>query len=143
MFFTSGGIFGEVFSVTFVNDIFQTIDRLESYNDVPMIELDDIKLFMNEYDDKFVIEGLFPGVDKRDLIIDYKDDYIDVKVKLDNYINSFADNRFRRTFYVPDVDISRLNISYKNDVLHFELPKLLLKESEDVEIIDVYDYENE
>lgn len=135
MFFSSNGIFGEFFSFTLVSDVVETINQL------PIANFEDIKVFINSYSDKYVIEGIFPGIDKRDIIINYKDDYINIKVSGDNYITAYED-MFKEVFYVPGVDVSNMKISYENEILHFELPKLLLQQ-EEVEIIDVYDYENE
>lgn len=134
MFLGGNGIFGEFFSFTIVGNAFDREDYL------PIVNFDDIKVFINNYDDKYVIEGMFPGINKRDIIIDYKDDYINIKVSGENYITAY--DMFRKVFYVPGIDVSNMNISYKNDVLHFELPKLLLQQ-EEVEIIDVNYYEND
>lgn len=120
-----------------------------------------INVNMIDREDKYLIEGNFPGIDKDNIRIDYKDGYIYLNVKNKRvYSNGFNmtmavmqfGNEFSREFYVPEADATRLKVSYKNYKLKLELPKYIdviagktnndLLENDSV-IIDVVDYKEE
>lgn len=120
-----------------------------------------IKVNIKDEDDKYLIEGEFPGIDRQDIKIDYKDNYIYLNVRrkqvfsngynMSMMVMQFGDE-FSREFFVPNADATRLKASYKNYRLRLELPKYMEKivgnrndnliENED-NIIDVVDYEEE
>lgn len=116
---------------------------------------------MIDKEDKYLIEGNFPGIDKDNIKIDYKDGYIYLNVKNKRiYSNGYNmtmtvmqfGNEFSRQFYVPEADATRLRVSYRNHKLKLELPKYRdviegtsnndLLENDSV-IIDVVDYKEE
>lgn len=120
-----------------------------------------IKVNIRDENDKYLIEGEFPGIDRQDIKIDYKDSYIYLNVRrkqvfsngynMSMMVMQFGDE-FSREFFVPNADATRLKASYKNYRLRLELPKYMeeivgnrndnLIENED-NIIDVVDYEEE
>lgn len=120
-----------------------------------------IKVNIRDENDKYLIEGEFPGIDRQDIKIDYKDNYIYLNVRrkqvfsngynMSMMVMQFGDE-FSREFFVPNADATRLKASYKNYRLRLELPKYMeeivgnrndnLIENED-NIIDVVDYEEE
>lgn len=116
---------------------------------------------MIDKEDKYLIEGNFPGIDKDNIRIDYKDGYIYLNIKNNRvYSNGYNmtmtvmqfGNEFSREFYVPEADATRLRVSYRNYKLKLELPKYRdviegtynndLLENDSV-IIDVVDYKEE
>lgn len=116
---------------------------------------------MIDKEDKYLIEGNFPGIDKDNIRIDYKDGYIYLNIKNNRvYSNGYNmtmtvmqfGNEFSREFYVPEADATRLKVSYRNYKLKLELPKYRdviegtsnndLLENDSV-IIDVVDYKEE
>ncbi|OPF52985.1 hypothetical protein BH721_08915 [Clostridium baratii] len=116
---------------------------------------------MIDKEDKYLIEGNFPGIDKDNIRIDYKDGYIYLNVRNKRvYSNGYNmmmtvmqfGDEFSREFYVPEADATRLKVSYRNYKLKLELPKYRdviegtpsndLLENDSV-IIDVVDYKEE
>lgn len=147
-----------------VNSIFNSdlIENLsQGFNENYINEDNIITVNIKDENDRYLIEGDFPGIDRRDIKIDYKDDYIYLNVKrkqvfsngynMSMMVMQFGDE-FSREFFVPNSDATRLKASYKNYRLRLELPKYRqeivgnknnnLIENED-NIIDVVDYEEE
>lgn len=147
-----------------VNSIFNSdlIENLsQGFNENYINEDNIITVNIKDENDRYLIEGDFPGIDRRDIKIDYKDDYIYLNVKrkqvfsngynMSMMVMQFGDE-FSREFFVPNADATRLKASYKNYRLRLELPKYRqeivgnknnnLIENED-NIIDVVDYEEE
>lgn len=89
----------------------------------------DVKDNKNEY----VIEMDLPGVSKDEVEIDYVNDHLvvhgkrvyDNEVKEENFIRrERSQGEFKRSFYVDNVDESKITASYNNGVLNIVLPKL-------------------
>ena len=87
-----------------------------------------------ENNEKFEIEIAAPGLDKEDFKIDLKDDYLMVysekkdqreeKERGKVVRTEFRYSTFQRSFAVPkDIDVSQINATHKNGILHIELPK--------------------
>jgi HSP20 family protein len=87
-----------------------------------------------ENNEKFEIEIAAPGLDKEDFKIDLKDDYLMVyserkdqkeeKERGKVVRTEFRYSSFQRSFSVPkDIDVSAINATHKNGILHIELPK--------------------
>lgn len=139
-------IFSQTFSKFFSNINIGSIE--EFFN-----EGDFINVNMKEDESKYIIEGVFPGIDKKDIKVDYKDDYIYININrrqvfsngynMSMVVSEFGDG-FSREFFVPDSDISSLKVSFKNYRLKLEIPKLNYRLPVDQsEIIDVVDYKEE
>ena len=117
-------IVNSVFNSNFLENLAQSFN--ENYND------ESIKVNIKDQDNRYLIEGYFPGVERKDLIIDYKNNYIYLNVKkkqvFSNGYNMFMavmnfEDNFKREFFVPDADITRLRVSYRNYRLRLEIPK--------------------
>lgn len=147
-----------------VNSVFNSdlIENLtQGFNESYSNEDNIIKVNIKDENDRYLIEGDFPGIDRKDIKIDYKDDYIYLNVRrkqvfsngynMSMMVMQFGDE-FSRKFFVPNSDATRLKASYKNYRLRLELPKYRgeivgnknnnLIDNED-NIIDVVDYEEE
>ncbi len=142
--------FSNIFSQTF-SQFFSgiNINSIEEFFN----ESDFIKVDMKEDEVKYTIEGVFPGIDKKDIKVDYKDDYIYININrrqtfsngynMSMIVSEFGDG-FSREFFIPKSDISALKVSYKNYNLKMEIPKFNYKlPVNEGEIIDVLDYEEE
>lgn len=88
---------------------------------------------IKETEQEYVVEMDVPGVEKKDLEIDYVNNNLVVhgkrayenEEKEDQYIRrerSFGE--FKRAFYVDNVDENKIDASFKDGVLKITLPKL-------------------
>ena len=86
-----------------------------------------------ENDNNIVIKAELPGIDKKDLVLDVKDQRLSLKgertaeneVKEDSYYRrERAYGRFERSFALPaEVDADQIKADYKDGVLKVEIPK--------------------
>ncbi len=148
-------IVNSIFNSDLIENLSQGLNQ--NYNNEDSI----IKVNIKDENDRYLIEGDFPGIDRRDIKIDYKDGYIYLNVKrkqvfsngynMSMMVMQFGDE-FSREFFVPNADATRLRASYKNYRLRLELPKYreeivgnkndnLIGDEDN--IIDVVDYEEE
>lgn len=166
-----GDIFSNIFAQTFntlINDtsfiegVFNGYMNDDLLNDFNNLGSDNnISINMREEIDRYVLEGVFPGMDRRDIKIDYKDDYIYVNAKrkqvfsngynVSMTIMQFGDN-YKKEFYIPNSDPTGIYASFENFNLKLEIPKLSNFIEEDIEeykeeeenlIVDVIDFEEE
>ncbi len=86
-----------------------------------------------EVDNNYVLNAELPGVERRDLKIDFSG--LDITIRGKRKVETDCDNesyhrleghrgRFHRTFSLPEpIDRSRVQIALKDGVLHVLLPK--------------------
>ena len=89
---------------------------------------------IREDDKAFYLELAVPGMDKKDLRIEVKDDVLTVSSEhkedkdenQDGYRRrEFSYSSFCRSFYLPeDVNGEKIGASYKDGILNVEIPKL-------------------
>lgn len=116
-------------------------------------EQGDIEISIKSEEDKYLIEGFFPGIPRQDIKIDYKDDYLFMNIKRKQVFSNRGNmsmmmiskvHDYNKKFHIPDNDISNLKVSFKNHKLNLEIPKIVYKfKEENPEIIDVLYYEEE
>lgn len=120
-------IVNSVFNSNFIENLAQSFN--ENYNNESN---DVIRVNMKDQDNRYLIEGYFPGIERKDIIIDYKNSHIYLNVKrkqvFSNGYNMFMavmrfGEDFKREFFVPNADITKLRASYKNYRLRLEIPK--------------------
>ncbi|OPX47055.1 Hsp20 family protein [Clostridium thermobutyricum] len=133
------------------------LDMLNEINSSDFFEEEvdqgDIEISIKNEEDKYLIQGFFPGIQKKDIKIDYKDDYLFMKIKRKKVLSNRGNmsvmmisqfNDYKKKFYIPDNDISNLKVSFKNHKLNLEIPKIIYNfKEENPVIIDVLDYEEE
>lgn len=87
---------------------------------------------IKESDDGYTLEVELPGVDKKDIVIDLKEGYLNVSVsksdnsdngKKDNYIHRERSFSCSRSYYVGDIDKSEIKAKYDNGILNISIPK--------------------
>jgi len=86
-----------------------------------------------DHEDKIVIKADLPGVDKKDIHVDLKDNVLTLEgersyekeVKEDNYYRKErVHGEFRRSFMLPDgLDPDKIKADYHDGVLNIEIPK--------------------
>ena len=119
-------IVNSVLNSNFIENLAQSFENYSNENG------NVIRVNMKEQNNRYLIEGYFPGIERKDLRIDYKNSYIYLNVKkkqvFSNGYNMFMavmnfEDNFKREFFVPNADITRLRVSYKNYRLRLEIPK--------------------
>ena len=119
-------IVNSVLNSNFIENLAQSFENYSNENG------NVIRVNMKEQNNRYLIEGYFPGIERKDLIMDYKNSYIYLNVKkkqvFSNGYNMFMavmnfEDNFKREFFVPNADITRLRVSYKNYRLRLEIPK--------------------
>lgn len=88
---------------------------------------------IRENEKLYALELAVPGIDKKDLKIDINEDVLTISHETKNESEEntdgykrkeFSYSSFCRSFYVPDnVNLEKINASYKDGVLTVELPK--------------------
>lgn len=88
---------------------------------------------IKEDEKAFKLEIAVPGIDKKDLKIDLKDDTLTIasehkdekEEKNNGYTRrEFSYNSFCRSFYLPEnIDVEKIDATYKDGVLEVSIPK--------------------
>lgn len=152
-------IFNEVFNTLasnegLINNIVDTVLNSEVVNNIieaeeKLEEEEVLKLEFKDYGDRYLIEGKIEGVQKRDIDIDYDNEHISIKVNRTaledrgKTINILEENNYiEKNFFVPNVDLARIQAVYNAEVL-----RVYLKKKPEIEegttIIDVDSYSDE
>ena len=116
---------------------------LDSMFDI-FIPTDSMKCDIYENKGNYVIEADMPGLDKKDVTVDYNDGYLTIKASKSSEENEedkdyIRQERFygtmERKFYVGDIDESKVLAEFKDGVLKVCLPKdTIEKASKSIEI---------
>lgn len=135
----SGVIFDMVDSIMNSEVMTTMVNTLEN-----MVQLN---IECKEYDDSYIIEGTLPGIDKKDIIIDYDNNYITIEVKRNNIVYNGPNVKMTvigptedlvKDYYVEDVDPYKIKAVFKDKVLRVYVPKRRLIDDGST-IIDVED----
>lgn len=97
-------------------------------------ELRSLKSDIKETDKDYVIKIDMPGVDKKDIALNFKDDVLTVDAKRDSFDdesdskgNMIASERdygtYSRSYRLPKVDGKKITAKYEDGVLTVTLPK--------------------
>ena len=105
---------------------------------------DSMKCDIYENKENYVIEADMPGLDKKDVTVDYNDGYLTIKASKSSEENEEEKDYIRqerfygtmeRKFYVGDIDESKVSAEFKDGVLKVCLPKETIeKASKSIEI---------
>lgn len=107
------------------DDMLEELDfRFSSYN--PM------KVDIKEDHDKYLLEAELPGIDKKDINIEIRNDIMTISVERNEEIKEERENyirrerrygSFRRSFSVEDIEQDKIDARFENGILYLELPK--------------------
>ncbi len=106
-------------------------------------EMSKFKTDIKETDKEYLISADLPGVDKKDISINYKNKYLvisakrkeDYDEKKDNYVRKEKTyGEFSRSFYFDNIIADKINAKFENGVLKVELPKEVEKEEKGTSI---------
>lgn len=95
---------------------------------------DSFRVDMKETEDAYSIEADLPGMKKDDIEIVYDNNYLTISAKQDESVENKTDKYVRRerrhgelkrSFYIDNVDESKIDASFKDGVLKLVLPKLV------------------
>lgn len=87
---------------------------------------------VRETENEYLISAELPGIDKKDIKLDYKNNYLVISAKRneehddkkDNYIRKERSyGEFSRSFYFDNVSEDKINAKFENGVLKITLPK--------------------
>ncbi|MBP1920902.1 Hsp20/alpha crystallin family protein [Youngiibacter multivorans] len=106
------------------------------FNDLPALgaSTKQFKVDIKENDKEYMIDADLPGVNKDDIVVEYKDKYLTISAEKEQSTEEKGENFIRRersfgsikrSFYVDDIDESQAIVEYKDGVLKIVLPKLV------------------
>jgi HSP20 family protein len=87
---------------------------------------------VRESDDAYLIEAELPGIRKEDIGVDYKDNHLTLSARREDKAANVSDNfvkherhfgDLKRSFYVDDIDESRIETSFQDGILRVVLYK--------------------
>lgn len=102
-----------------------------------------IKVDIKENDKEYILEAEIPGVDKKDIKVELKDDLLTISVVRDEKIKEENENyirkeikrgRLERSFYVDNIKEDKIKAKFKDGILYVTLPKDESKESKSAQI---------
>lgn len=124
-----------VFSVrNRINSLFDDFFYPSGWEDVPS-SLTDWNPIVDIYenDDQIIVKADLPGVEKKDIHVDVKNDVLTIRGERSSESESKKQNyyrrertlgKFERSLTLPsEVDTEKINASYKDGVLKIEIPK--------------------
>lgn len=127
-----------------INNIVDSVINSDVFSSM-LTEVDNENLKIKEYNDKYVIEGNFPGINKKDIDIDYDKDRITIKVSRNKVYRNNTNTMVAfiqeggdlvKSFYVPNTEESQIKAAFHSNILRICLPKQNVI-SEEGTIIDV------
>ncbi len=114
----------------FFNDDFfyPVVKRNTNFSNTPAVNI-------SEEEDRFTIELAVPGIDKKDLQINLKDDLLTISAECNEEKNEKEEGKltrqefnyrsFCRSFSLPEtVDQEKIKAAHKNGILTINIPKL-------------------
>ena len=113
-------------------------DRLFDVFDEPFLtnfKAPDFKVDVKDNGTSYELTAELPGLKKEDISLTYEDHYLTIATKKSedndekdekgNYVRrERRSSSMSRSFYIDDVDASKIDASFSNGVLHVNMPKL-------------------
>lgn len=117
------------------------INRFYHDSSFPAVQLDSDSDFFNwkpvvdiyDHDDKIVLKAELPGIDKKDIQVDFKDRVLTLSGERSHedelneenvYRKERSYGKFSRSFVLPEgLDADKIEADYKDGVLKIEIPK--------------------
>lgn len=126
-------------------NVFISSDNLNNMN------MDEVTIAIDEFSDRFVIYGKITGVVNNNININYNQEYITlnyirtVQQSVGNQWSSVSIQQSKtesKSFYVPNVDPTKLTATYENEMLNIIIIKNKVEDNnnEIAEIINVDDF---
>lgn len=90
------------------------------------------KVDVKEDDNQYLVEADLPGMKKENINLEYENNYLTISAKKEDVLEDKRDNyvrrersygEFKRSFYVDNVDESKVDASFTDGVLKISLPK--------------------
>lgn len=148
-------IFNSTFNILSNNsdiifDMVDTIMNSEVMNNMvnTLESIIELNIECKEYDNGYIIEGNLPGINKKDITIDYDNNYITIVVKRNNIVFNGPNIKMSivgpeediiKDYYVEDADPYKIKAVFKNEVLKVYVPKRQLFDDKST-IIDIEEY---
>ncbi|GIM28955.1 heat-shock protein [Clostridium polyendosporum] len=93
---------------------------------------ENFKVDLQENDNYYIINADLPGVGKKDIEINYIDNFLVIsahrKKNIDHNFSTLVQEKpygeFRRMFYVSDINLKKISTSFYNGELKLTIPKL-------------------
>lgn len=85
---------------------------------------------VRETEDAYILRAILPGVTREALTVKYENNYLTLAANSDQYLRDARGNYIRyvrrvdKSFYLKDVDETKINGSFENGLLQIVLPKL-------------------
>ena len=120
------------------NDLLDSGDEFFKNFGRPLMNLSDsfkeLRSDVQETDEEYTVAIDVPGVDKKDISIDFKDNTLTVSAKRKSFsdrsdkegnmiASERSSGRFTRQYNFPDVDHEKIGAKYEDGVLTITLPK--------------------
>lgn len=136
----------KILDSNFVNDMINEVVNGEDYD-----------IQFKEYDDYYLIKGYLPGIGPKDVSIDFQQNKAILTIRRkrvysdgQNYNMMIVQSggNLVKTFYIGDVDVSKLSATFDNNLLLLTIPKIKkIDDNRDIDsepkIIDVENYKVE
>lgn len=112
----------------FFGDAFDNLFRPLFYDE----KFDSMKTDIKDNENDYELEVELPGYDKKDISIDYENEYVTIRAEKAvedeskskaNYIRKERSVSCQRSFYVGEVDENEIKASYNNGILSVSIPK--------------------
>jgi HSP20 family protein len=117
----------DVFSPFFKN--FFNDDFFSSMGDLQV----NINVDIKETDENYLMAADLPGIKKEDINIEFNNNYLTISAKRNDSMEDKNENyvrrerrygEFKRSFYIDNVDESKISASFNDGVLKIVLPKI-------------------
>lgn len=88
---------------------------------------------LKENENEYIIEADLPGIKKDAIDLSYENNYLTVTAKREDTVEDKSGNyvrrersygEFKRSFYIDNVDESKIDASFNDGVLRINLPKI-------------------
>lgn len=151
--------FFNLFDDGFINSMVDNLLDSNLVNDMldEMINSEDYDVQFKDYGDYYLIKGYLPGIGPRDVSIDFEKNKAILTIKKKKVYSDGQNFSMMvvqsggdlvKTFYIGEVDVSKLRATFDNDLLLLTIPKIKKSEdnndiSDEPTIIDVNNYKVE
>ena len=103
------------------------------FNDFPAVSVGKFKVDVKDKGSEYELTAELPGVNKEDIALNYNNGYLTISAQKNSEKNEEQENYIRRerhsgslsrSFYIDDIDESKISAEFNNGVLKVDLPKL-------------------